>query len=211
MHITSALHTELRDLGDQVGVPELPVAVQELIDACAAAVPSCLALRVTSPALGPSQVIETDGISTVFGAARASLRLDLLSGHVRVPPGLIKRPTVVRVLLLAGNTGAFDDFVGGGDALDRQGFRIVRRTVDEDLSAPGDRAWTGEGLLVASSDSVVPAARTINRAVGVLIDRGHLPDDALELLNRQASTADRTVLEHARTVLQSTARGGDGH
>jgi hypothetical protein len=211
MRTTPAMHTELSALGDVVGVPELASAVHDLIDVAVATVPSCLALRITSPALGPAQTIQTAGISVLYGDARASLRLDLLGA----PPGPGRPSTLVRVLILASQGGVFADFVGGADPTDRQGFRIVQRTIDEDLFIPGNRAPPTDGPFDGGSTSTLTDGfaqhdRVVNRAVGVLMGRGHPPDLALELLHHQAATAHRTVLDHARALLQSTVAAGDG-
>jgi hypothetical protein len=96
-------------------------------------VPSSPAVRVTSPALGVHRAIETDGIAAAREACRASLRLDLRGGDPQAGP-----PVSAAIVILAGEAGAFADFVGGADPLARPGVRIVRRTVDEDVS----QAWT---------------------------------------------------------------------
>jgi hypothetical protein len=197
MRITAALAAELSSLGDLVGIPELTSAVQDLLAVYASAVPSCLGLRVSSPALGPGGTIEIErSLEATRASALASLRLDLLGGD----PGPDRRLTLVSVLILAGQAGAFADFVGGADPRSRQGFRIVRRTVDDDLDPAtvrdlAERDWT-------SREDVIGRARVINRAIGVLIDRGNPPDAALQILQHDAGTSGRTTLDQAWTVVQ---------
>jgi hypothetical protein len=194
--VVHALAGQLRTLGDLTGASELPAAVDRLLTACVSAVPSTLAVRVTSPALGFGRAIETEGILAAREACRASLRLDLLGGDPRSC-----HPVAVSVLILAGQVGAFADFVGGADPLARPGVRIIRRTVDEDVS----QVWTETSTGDADLDDAVPHGRIVHRAVGVLIDRGYLPDEALDELRRQATSTDRTLLDQAWEVLRSTA------
>jgi hypothetical protein len=197
MRITAALAAELSSLGDLVGIPELTTAVQELLADYSSAVPSCLGLRVRSSALGPGRVIETDrGLEVTRVSARASLRLDLLGGD----PGPDRRLTLVSVLILAGEAGAFADFVGGADPVNRQGFRIVRRSVDEDVDPPSARVVPDRDE--PPVDRVTVHDRAINRAIGMLIDRGHPPEVALRILEHDAARAGRTTLDQARSVVQ---------
>jgi hypothetical protein len=202
MRITAALAAELSSLGDLVGIPELTTAVQDVLADYASAVPSCLGLRVSSLALGPGRVIETDrSPDAIRPSIVASLRLDLVGGD----PGPDRRPSLVSVLILAGAVGAFADFVGGADPLNQKGFRIVRRSIDEDLD-PAVAADHPEGAGV-TEESLTGRARVINRAIGVLIDRGHSPEAALGILRHDADTAGRTTLDQARTVVQHPVAG----
>jgi hypothetical protein len=197
MRITAALAAELSSLGDLVGIPELTTAVQDLHADYASAVPSCLGLRVSSPALDPGHLIETDDDDQ---SVRASLRLDLLGGD----PGPDRPLTLVSVLILAGRPGAFADFVGGADPLNRKGFRIVRRTVDEDLNTGPVRDLSERDR--TRSENMIGRARVINRAIGVMIDRGHSPDAALRILQHDADAAGRATLDQAWTVTDSVSR-----
>jgi hypothetical protein len=197
MRITAALAAELSSLGGLVGIPELTTAVQDLLADYASAVPSCLGLRVSSPALGPGHAIETERrVEATPASAQASLRLDLLGGDL----GPDRPLTVVSVLILAGQAGAFADFVGGADPLNRQGFRIVRRTVDDDLDPATARELTERDR--TPLDDVIGRARVVNRAIGVLIDRGYPPEAALQVLEHDADTSGRTTLDQAWTIVQ---------
>jgi hypothetical protein len=193
MQITAAVDAELRALSEMVGLPQLHLAVVDLLAVCLAAVPSCLALQVSSPALD-GVGITTEGFLDARRTCRASLRLELHGDGHRSG----STPTVVVVRVFAFQEGAFAEFVGGADPFSRQGFRIVRRTVDTDITA----AVTTDPAL----DGHVPAVsmmRTVNLAIGVLIDRGHLPEEALDLLHQQAAAAGRPVEDWAASVVHS--------
>jgi hypothetical protein len=193
----SALADELRVLGDLTGAPEIPRALAHLLGACVEAVPSSLGIRVTSPALGPGHAIETAGYAEATAGCRASLRLDLL-GSNPTSTG----PIIVTVVILAGRAGAFSEFVGGADPLTRPGVRIIRRTIDEDISTQ----WTQMDADLGTLDDTVSGNRIIQRAVGVLIERGHLPDEAIHHLTRTAAATDTTLLDAAWNVLRSATK-----
>lgn len=195
--MVATLADELRALGDLSSAPDLARMLGLLLTACVEAVPSTLAVRVTSPALGPGRTIESAGFGAAHQACRASLRLQLLGGE-RYPGSPAVQVTVV---ILAGRAGAFNDFVGGADPLARPGVRIVRRTVDEDVS----EVWTEMDTDLGALDDAVTGERIVQRAVGVLIEGGLLPDEAIEELQRHASGTGSTLLEAAWDVLRSTA------
>jgi hypothetical protein len=89
---------DMPHLGELVGITDLAGAVVDLVAACVTATPSCVALRVTSPAPGVGHAIATVDYDHVRSLARASLRLDLL----RHDPGPTRRWPVVTILLFAG-------------------------------------------------------------------------------------------------------------
>lgn len=208
MQITAASDAELQALSELPGNSALEAAVRDLLSACLSAVPSCLAVRVTSPALDPGLAIESLGILEAMERSLASLRLDLIGNYPQPheQPTTAGWPTAVTVLILASESGAFSTFVDGADRLDTPGFRIIRRSVDEDLPPhdlprPDHPPGHDAGLGVVADHT-----RILNRAVGVLIDRGHLPDAALRVLHEQAEDAGLTVIEQARAVLATTSR-----
>jgi hypothetical protein len=131
--------------------------------------------------------------------------------------------TAIIIRVFASTEDAFADFVGGADPLSRQGFRIVRRAVDGDLvggtALDGAAAWP-DGVLAldgSEADVAVPVAlpaldlahlTVINRAIGVLMDRGLPPEEALQVLHGQAAAARESLADWAVRVVASTRRGG---
>lgn len=234
MQITAALDAELRAMGELVGIPRLDSALRDLLTVCLSAVPSCLGLRVSSTALG-GYTIETSDWHSARENCRATMRLDLLGlEHIDGFPvdGLSGEPASdssppVSVLLLAEISGAFADLVGGADPLSWPGIRIVRRTVNGELdrvvtppvSQPvrhtvvaAARQPAPDGRLPDADESDdmfggLQPMRVIHQAIGVLIDRGLPPTEALQLLHHQAQSAGRSLPEQAAAVMASTVPG----
>lgn len=81
------------------------------------------------------------------------------------------------LILYAAQPGAFVDLAG--DLSWRTGVEPSEYALDQDLSMIGHPA----------TQPTVHATSVINQAIGVLIERGHLPDQAHERLNAQAADA----------------------
>lgn len=172
-----ALTVVLDEPGD-----DLQAIIDVLVDDLSAAVSSFLGLRMTLHQLDECPVTLTT-MDTNPLMAGACLTLSL------------GRPTSEgqdgSVVFYAGNPGAFVDL-----AADLQ--RVHGQVhLDDQLPSAGDHIGR-PGLTGLAEHSVV------NRAIGVLITRGHIPGEALAELRRRAADTVSSVPDAARHVLAST-------
>ncbi len=176
--------TDQLDALDDPGT-DLQTILDVLVDDLSAAVSSFLGLRMTLPSQGlPVILTAIDSCSAL--PARSSLALPLGSPAGAGPGGTI--------VLYAANPGAFVDLAADLQRVHGLGGPVV---LDGDL--PGTcQPPTEPGVTGLTELSV------INRAIGVLITRGHPPGQARAELVRRAATGRTGVTDAARHVLAST-------
>jgi hypothetical protein len=176
---------------------DLVLMVRDLVRSATAWAPCCLAVIIT---LGDEESVHVidDRLQAGSAIVRASLRAQLTAPG----PGRTGR----HVVFLSERAGEFEDFAAltlrpTGPA-DRRPHRVV---IDGDLAAAV--GLTGNGQLVD-----VAADPAVDRAVGVLLDRGYPPDEARQELADQARASGRSRLEQARRILRSPTQrlGGSG-
>jgi hypothetical protein len=181
--VTAAIARQLQLLcADFEDTERLAIGLTTLGASVVAAVPSCVSVSVTLGVVG-SVVPVTIGIrSAVAGPVLASLA---------VPRSLLDPADIV--LFQASQSGAFLLLAADlAAALDpSQPLRI-----DEHLDTEIDA--TAGGLAV-SMDNL----SAVHRAVGVLIDRGLLPEDAYAELTRQARQDGTDLPSASRLLLDS--------
>jgi hypothetical protein len=162
------------------------VMVRDLVRSAMASAPSCIAVIIT---LGDEEPLYAMDDSLRHGNAtvRASLRAQITASRSAQPGH--------RVVFLAEKVGEFANFTAG--TLKRPGSPDLHHLViDGDLDAAA-------GLAQPNGSTDIDATRTVDRAVGVLLDRGYLPADALETLRTRAHAAGRSLTEQALLVLRS--------
>jgi hypothetical protein len=162
------------------------------------AVPSHLGLQLVLVRNGVPVTLTTFGPWVVYSDIATCLHLPLANDGVSAEPGSA-------VTFYAGTPGAFVDlaadfaylhgrrhpahpmsgFLGSGIRLDQD---LRPTTVTSGLTGPGEH-------------------RTVNRAIGVLIDQGYEPDHAHAELARRAAVAGITALVCAAELLHSCTRG----
>jgi hypothetical protein len=206
----SVLQGERMDLEDTIntvlatsspladGNPDLSVALLRLASSALAGVPSWLALRVTEAGNEQQLTIYQPSYSSGKAHARSSLRLEVDS---TVHAGLSRS-----FVFLAEEANAFDDFRqfrtagpcedASSGATTPAGPAISRLVVDGDVPIAG----TGELTSVGDKEAA-DSDRVIDRAIGVLLERGW--SDARGELTARAHSSGRTLLREARAVLGS--------
>ncbi|HEY4991337.1 MAG TPA: hypothetical protein VII33_04565, partial [Nakamurella sp.] len=169
MQFPYALSRQLAALTDSVDEPgtDLQAVLVGLADDLMAAVPSFLGLRMTLRLVGCPITVTTIAPGPA-AAAGASLQfpLDQLAGAG--PDGT--------VVLYAAQAGAFVDLAADTRRAHRLDGRAVvdgHLTTTDNPGAPGPPGVSGFDEL-----------SVVNRAIGLLIDRGRLPDEAHEELLR---------------------------
>jgi hypothetical protein len=193
VNITAALAADLRLLTTALDEPDADIAgsLRRLAADTAAAIPSYLGLTVI---LRPSDhpftfTYLTDGVAE--GDVRTSLRLKVRGvRHGRAPPQ-------EAIILYAESPGTFVDLAADLAWLTARPRRDF--ALDEDLIIPTG-SLTGTHL---AADS------TINQAVGVLIGRGHTPEQAHAELDTQAVVAGIDRPSVARLILATLGTAGD--
>jgi hypothetical protein len=189
MKATAALARQLELLCAGFGdAQRLASGLSELGASVAVAVPSCVSVSVMLGVLG-SDVPVTVGIcGEGVGPVLASLAV----------PRSLSEPGDF-VLFQASEAGAFlllaDDL---GAVLDPS----LSLWIDEHLHVPVDA--TAGGWTRSMRDLSM-----VNRAVGVLIDRGFLPDDAYAELTRRARQDGTNISSAGRLVLESVEGPSD--
>jgi hypothetical protein len=98
------------------------------------------------------------------------------------------------MVLLAGHPGAFVDLAADLERVPGPDGRVALDGHLPDMSAP----QPGRGI------SGLAELGVVNRAIGVLITRGHTPAKARAELRRRAAVSLTSVTEVARHVLAST-------
>lgn len=179
MDFTTVLVMHLHELGGEIGIADaaLGAPLTAVTVALETAVPSYVGMQLTVVERG--HPVTLTAIST-DRTTRTSLRLPLRVLGPRFDPES-------RVVLYAGTPGAFVDLAADlRYALHQQDCepRIIL-----DADGPPSSVSGVSGLYELS---------TINRAIGVLIGRGHHPDHAGETLRRDA--ARQGIEPHAYAV-----------
>jgi hypothetical protein len=168
-----------------LGDGNLVLAVRDLVRSALAATPSCVAVIITIGDEEPFCALDDrlrDGLAVVRASLRAQFALSQPSHPQR------------HVVLLAEQLGAFKDFTATTLPTNPIADRLHDLVVDGDL-----RTMVG----TASSGRLEEDGRVVDRAVGVLLDRGFYPDEALRELQQRARAARRSLLEQAELVLRS--------
>jgi hypothetical protein len=181
--LTAAIARQLHLLCENVDDAErLATGLAELGASVASAVPSCMTVSVWVGAIG-SEVPVTIGIrSETIGPVLASLAVPL-SASAPGDMALFQASELGAFLLLA------DDLRGLLNPL-------LALRVDEDLHTQIDST---EAALTSSMDDL----SAVNRALGVLIDQGLLPDNAQAELSRRARQDGTDLPAAGRLLLDS--------
>lgn len=177
MRITATVAEQLRLLqGDLPPGGDFAAGLIQLSRDVAVAVPSCLAVTVTLARLGGEISVST---TAEPGEVLASLAVPLSGGLL---------------VLRAGEAGAFLLLAEDLDGLLRPDRPPVH--LDQHLGWP--TATSGESLTTSLADLSV-----VDRAVGVLVDRGLPPGAAHRELWRRAGATGTTVVAVSRDLLRS--------
>jgi hypothetical protein len=180
---TAALARQLELLcADFRDAEQLATGLSELGASVAVAVPSCVSVSVMLGVLGSDTPVTVGIRGKGVGPVLASLAV----------PRSVSEPGDF-VLFQASEAGAFlllaDDLRAVLDP-------SLSLWIDEHLHVPVDAMAGGWRRSMRDSSMV-------NRALGVLIDRGFLPDDAYAELTRQASQDGTNISSASRLVLES--------
>lgn len=159
-----------------------------LAEAVHVAVPSCTAILVAVQLHGRPLTLAVACNEDTTAPTLSSLRLDLSA-----PAGSEPVAAPLAVIFLSDAESAFDAL-----ARDLPPKYAHRATIDTDLTAdPGE---------ATDPRSALDAISLVDRAIGVLVERGLQPDEAATCLQDQATAAAVQVHEAARTVLASVPR-----
>lgn len=189
MDATTALLEQLRALaqGSRNDATTLAASLSDLEASLGAAVPSYLGLQLT---------VTQNGYPVVLTAGPAAA--PAVTTSLRLPLSLINAgcQTGSRIVFFATTPGAFVDL----DADLRHALASTSPTtvLDADL-APSDREVGLSGGTELGE---------INRAVGVLIERGTEPNEAHDTLRRHAAAAGLQPHAYALEVLHGTSPPG---
>lgn len=188
MALSAALAADLTMLTQALGRDDVDLQTElgELAAELRRAVSSYLGLSVTI-------TMNTGQIS--FGAGEDPR--PLAAASLLIPLSVTANPRVETTLVLfAATPGAFVDLAA--DLAVVPGVGSSALVLDGHLSR-----------LAGPADSVgmdgLPAYVTINRAIGVLVDRGHTPDAARRELHRRAESDGNRLPVVAEQVLRSVA------
>jgi hypothetical protein len=172
----------LRDLTERVGAGDdnLSGSMVALVEDLRTAVSSYQGLRLTL--VLDSWSVTLTAFGDIHGQHPAtSLRLALSDLGQGFDPQS-------RIVFYAGKAGAFVDLSADLDHLDRH-----QPAVRLDVDLPPES--------VVSGFSGLSEYATINRAVGVLIDRGHVPNRAHAMLRRGAAADGLALPDYAARLL----------
>jgi hypothetical protein len=168
----------------------LVLMVRDLIRSAVASAPSCLAVIITLGDEEPLYAID-DRLRAGNAVVRASLRAQITESG----PGHPMR----HVVFLAEQAGEFEDLTAMPLPViglpEHQWHHLV---IDGDLSAATTLIGGGRG-------SDIDPGRLVNRAIGVMLDRGFPPDEAFDELRSQAQATGHELAEHAQLILSSLA------
>lgn len=190
VRLTDGLVSDVQDLVEQLDLdPEFILApLQAIRDHLSLAVSSFAGLRLS---VGPAHhpIVFSDFASEAAAVAvRSSMTVPLAS--------LASVPTDGEITFYAGHPGAFVDLAAD--------LRFALNLSDETLAL--DRRPTPTGPFNAVTGLVERSA--INRAEGILIDRGQTAAAALEDLYRRAAVIGSSLTEAAESVLAELADPG---
>jgi hypothetical protein len=180
--ITADLAAELEILTATLDEPGADIAhsLRQLALAAASAIASYLGLSVLVAHSDPPLAFTSLGDGVAADDVRTSLQVVL--------PGVGDGLTVA-VILYAGSPGAFVDL--SADLAWLATRPLSDFVLDEHLTAP----------FPSNTGTQLQAASTINQAIGVLIDRGHTPEQANRQLDVQAARAGTDRHGAAQLVL----------
>lgn len=177
---------ELSDALDEDGT-DLQAVLSVLVDDLTTAVPSFLGLTMTFP----PDVPDGEGVTLNFLPAE---RADAVSTTLMVPlQALGVSGAGGTVVFYAGRLGAFVDL-----AVDTRLAYGIDGQVRLDQHLPSANLPPGVFGHTAASK--------INRAIGVLLGRGHTPEEARSVLHRRANQ-DRVALDAVAQQLLDTLAG----
>jgi hypothetical protein len=214
-HHLHDLGTSLEDALDPDG-PDVAESLADLIDSLGIAVASYRGLELTLTEHGHPVVLTEFRSPPPDGPGSGDTDPDRVVTSLRLPLALLDPDFEIgsRIVLYAAVSGAFVDL-----ATDLA-YALTARTV---LSpAATGRTGTDDGVAVARDaqrtavvlDIDLPPMRrsstisglaelaTINHAIGVMIDRGHHPDDVHHTLRRQSAAAGLSPYDFAARLLQ---------
>jgi hypothetical protein len=179
MAITAALAADLDVLTAALNEPATDVAdtLHQLAANAAFAIPTYMGLSVTVSGSVPPFAFTSFHDGVVAGEVRTSLGLTLPTG------GDAGARQAVTLVLYAGSPGTFVDLAA--DLAWLTGRPSSDFALDQHLQSLAERV-IATGLLEVS---------TINQAIGVLIGKGHTPEEAEEQLTSR--TADAGISRHA--------------
>ena len=211
MDFPTALLRDLLELSasiDDAGDGDLDARLTALVTAVRAAVPSYQGLSLTVHDNGHPVNLTSFPPTAADQAITTSMRLPFTA----LSPQLDSRS---RVIFYAATPGAFVDLAADlGHAL---GAPTILSTPSPALTIdPEDDGHQGDGerarVIVLDADLPPPTVvsqltglhemATINQAIGVLIDRGHHPDDAHAVLHRHAAAAGLDTHIYAARLLR---------
>jgi hypothetical protein len=194
VEVPAGLLGHLNDLADSIGIDAefLHAPLTRLVDDLLAAVPSYRGLRLT--------IVQTGQPVTLTDLPPAESDGEVLTS-LRIPLGLMDREHdgASRVILYARTPGAFVDLAADlGYALKT---KLVQASLDGTASHP----------LLLDAD-LPPASRisgltgiaelaAVNRAIGLMIGRGHRREGAYDTLRREATEAGVEVHIYAARML----------
>jgi len=162
---------------------DLAAILAVLRDDLVAAVPSYLGLRLT---------VISDGNRTVIDAREPTAPIGAGAGaSVRVPLGTVTGAVDDDIVFYAAAPHAFDDLAGDARRLFGLDGQVQ---VDHHLDGFDS---TDDSLSVRGLEQ----QSTINQAIGVLIDRGHTPQQASDELARRAQSDGHSLHRSAQLVL----------
>jgi hypothetical protein len=207
-HSTALLTHHLHDLGTSLedaldpGGPAVTESLDALITSLSMAVASYRGLQLTLTEHGHPVILTAFPAPTLDGLRTGDSRRDRLITSLRLPLALLDPSfeTGSQIVFYAATSGAFVDL-----AADLT-YALTRRATENPATArrvgtdDGDTAAASERTAITLDTNLPPTLRTsnisglaelstINRAIGVMIARGHHPDDVHHTLRRHAAAA----------------------
>ena len=207
MDVPADLLSHVTQLAASIGVDTdvLHVPLLALARKLRAAVPSYRGLQLTVVHSGQPVTMTAMVPVEADGVVLTSLRVPLIAGDSADDPDS-------RVIFYAGKRGALVDLAADLAYVLKTSVltRSDQLVLNGDGRAQPAHLQTGRVLIL---DADVPAARpasglfglselsAVNRAVGIMMDRGHDPDQAYKALRREATTAGVEVHVFAARML----------
>jgi hypothetical protein len=164
----------------------LVLLIRDLVRSAVASAPSCVAVIITVGDEEPLYAID-DRLQAGVAVVRASLRAQITA----LEPGKPGR----QIVFLAERPQEFADFTASTMPVNEPRGYVYQLVVDGDLDFA---IGLNDGSTVDNS-----AGRVIDRAVGVLLDRGFPPAEAVQELQSRARASGVTLAEQAEIVMRS--------
>jgi hypothetical protein len=164
---------------------DLQSMLSVLIDDLTAAVPSFTGLRITIPTRG--EPVTLAAVDPTVSRASVLLPLHLLTD---LPQGS-------ELVFYAAEPGAFDEL-----AADTRATYGLDGQVELDRHLPAPSAADVPVVTVEGAEQ----RSTMNQAVGVLLDQGHLPEETSAILAARAAAANIKPLVAAQQILDDVTR-----